>query len=230
MKLTDESLKKVSKIVSTLLRDCRIAGLGSGTTIASILTHLRGMLSKQVIFIPSSMQITLVASKQGLNLNSLQHVDSVDVTIDGADEVDHYVRAIKGGGGALVKERVLSKLSQKYFIIVDESKISPKIGLKSKIPVEFHRDTYPLVFRELRERGLKPRLRTDNKGYPKISESGNYIFDVEVSGETSPKELLDDLRKIPGVIDVGIFLKNEITKILICRFNGEVTELRGEKL
>lgn len=223
------ALNKSSERVIKELTECKVVGLGSGRTISYILKKIKKKLKKDLVFVPSSKQIELIASRIGLRMVSPDYINSIDLTIDGADEVDFRAYAIKGGGGALLTERLLAFISRRYILVVDESKLSRKIGLKSRVPVEFIPSAYPLVKRVLENKKLDFIFRLDDKGYPKLSESGNYLFDVRIMRKSQPEQILDELRKIPGVVDVGIFLKNEISKILVGKFNGEVIEIKGGK-
>ena len=226
------ALKAASKEILTYLEGCRVVGLGSGGTISYILEQVNSWIKARSLgltFIPSSLQIMLKAQSLGLNLVSINHVDSIDLTIDGADEADLHARAIKGGGGALIRERILAHMSKKYILVIDESKLSEKIGLKAMVPLEVIPDALQLISSQLRRGGFNFKLRLDEKGYPRLSEAGNLVVDVKLPLELKPENFLEYARIIPGVIDVGIFLSNEITEIVVGKSSGEIRKIEGGK-
>ncbi len=204
------------------VRDNQTIGLGSGSTVATALQHISKRVMGEdlkVSFVPSSLQITLKAEELGLRLVSMGETETVDWAIDGADEVDADLRLVKGGGGALLRERILANLSDHYLVLVGEEKLSNVIGEKAYIPVELAPQALSLVRRELRGSSLRFLLRTDRKGYPNITEGGNLIVDVKPPESYGPEELYDSLRRIPGVLEVGIFLE-EADEVLVGRADG----------
>ncbi len=204
------------------VRNRQTIGLGSGSTVATVLPQISRRLKEQgfkVSFVPSSLQIALKAEELGLHLLPLGETDKVDWTVDGADEVDADMRLVKGGGGALLRERILANLSDHYLVLVGEEKLSEVIGEKVSIPIELAPQALSLVRKKLKQENLKFSLRTDDKGYPRITESGNIIIDMKPPKSYDPEKLYDRLKKIPGVLEVGIFLE-EADEVLIGRSDG----------
>ena len=228
---TRRALDSLIPLIEQRIKNCKVIGLGSGRTVAYLLGKLSEELDlSQLTFVPSSRQILLVAKRIGLKMTSYDTITSVDLTIDGADEVDSEPKVIKGGGGGLIGERSLSYLSSKYVIVVDESKLSSRLGFKSHLPMEVNVHALPMVLRYLDRKGLKYSLKVDERGFPKLSQSGNYLVELLLSNITIDRSFISSLRNFPGVVDVGVFFREEITEVLIGGFDGSVKILSGDKI
>lgn len=213
------------------LRDGQIVGLGSGSTVAAFLPIAAETIKERnmdLFFVPSSTQILLKTKNLNLSLRALEHVDKVDWAIDGADEVDSRLRLVKGGGGALVKERILAHLADHYLIIIDEEKISSSIGESSPIPVEAVPPAHRLLDSWLRLRRLSFTIRVDHRGYPILTENGNVLLDVRLPKGYSPEAFYQDVRVLPGVVDVGLFL-DEADEVIVGRTDGTVERMIRER-
>jgi len=211
LKDNEENLAKVidemANNVAHNIPDGSIIGLGSGSTVAIFVLKL-GKISenKEHIFgvIPSSLQIQIQAEEVGLNILSPKMIPSIDITIDGADQIDEKYNLIKGGGGALYKERVLLNAAKKSIILADESKYAKK--LCKSIPIEVSFFARKFVLEELIRIGGKPILRILDKDYPFTTENGNLIIDTDFGVIEKPEILRSEIVNIAGVIDVGIFI------------------------
>ncbi|MFQ5710359.1 MAG: ribose 5-phosphate isomerase A [Candidatus Geothermarchaeales archaeon] len=220
-----------AKEAAKRLKDKQIVGLGSGSTVAQFLKFAAKTIEKRdldVSLVPSSSQITLEAKKLNLPLRDLRYVNRVDWAVDGADEVDPKLRLVKGGGGALVKERILAHLAGYYLIVVDEGKVSTSIGEKALIPLETTPHACALVGSRLKSKGFDYTLRTNERGYPIITENGNTILDVRMPSDYSPEDFFLEFRIFPGVLDVGIFL-DEADEILVGRADGTTEKMLREE-
>lgn len=195
-------------------------GLGTGSTVEVMIQELSKEIKKglNIKCISTSNRTTKYANTYGIIIHEFDSVSRVDLTIDGADEVDPYLRGIKGGGGALLYEKIVAYNSDKNIWIVDDSKLVNKLG-NFPLPVEvipFAARKLLLKFESMR---LNPVLRrADNKNF--ITDSGNYIIDCRIGEIESPKELEMNLKMIPGVVEVGLFI--DIADYVIIGYNERV--------
>ncbi len=188
------------------LRRTPIIGLGSGRTATKVLKELGKRFNEKgikPIGIPTSAQIKLEVSDYFLISEPI--FDLLDVVIDGADQVSSFNGyIIKGGGGALTKERIVWEISKERHVFVSPEKVVNK--LDHPLPIEFLPFAYTFVKNKIIKLGLKPNLRVDQRGYPFITENGNYIFDVIYSESYDLKSAYEDMIRTPGVLDVGLFI------------------------
>jgi ribose 5-phosphate isomerase A len=185
----------------------QIIGLGSGKTVADFVSQVGNSSSKDSLrFIASSLQIKLQAEQYNLRITDENKVMDVQVLVDGADQVDSEYHMIKGGGGALFREKILFKAARKLVILADIGKYVN--NLDRAVPVEVHPFARALFNREIKNFGIRViecRLRFLEKGFPFFTENGNVIFDVEFESIRSVKTMETDIKSIPGVIEVGLF-------------------------
>ncbi len=188
------------------LKRTPIIGLGSGRTASKVLKELGKRLNDKgikPIGVATSAQIKFEVSD--FFLISEPIFDTLDVVVDGADQVSSYNGyVIKGGGGALTKERIVWEISKERHVFVSKEKVVEK--LDHPLPLEFLPFAYTLVKSKILKLGLTPNLRVDARGYPFITENGNYIFDINYPESYDLKGLYEDLVKTPGVLDVGLFI------------------------
>jgi ribose 5-phosphate isomerase A len=187
-----------------------ILGLGTGSTawfaLEEIGRRIREGRLQRIIGIPSSIKTTMDAQKFGIPLGSLDEYPEIDLTIDGADEVDPDLNVIKGGGGALLREKILAQNSHRFIIIVDESKLSPVLGVKSVVPVEvIPFGSYP-VLKYLKILSANAKLRFDEKNEPFQTDQGNFIIDCKFEKLSQPDELAAKLKEKAGIVEHGLFL------------------------
>jgi ribose 5-phosphate isomerase A len=182
-----------------------IIGLGSGRAIAKIVNLLPLSIIENCKFICTSLQIKIEAERKKLNIVDESLIPFLDIVIDGADQIDSKFFMIKGGGGALFREKILYYSSKKTIIVGDVSKF---VSLFSRsVPLEilpFGR-TATIPFLD-KLKGL-PILRTLERGYPYITENGNLILDVMFSDYSNVLQLDTELKKIPGIIETGFFIR-----------------------
>lgn len=189
------------------VRSGMVVGLGSGST-ASIAIRLIGELVRagtEVIGIPTSRDSEILARSVGIRIGELRDHPEVDVTIDGADEVDPALNLIKGLGGALVREKIVAAHTKKEIIVVDDSKLVDHLGQKAPLPVEIVQFSYEATMRRLARFGCVPELRTrDGRAF--VTDNGNYIADCRFPRIDDPARLEADLNLVPGVVDNGLFV------------------------
>ncbi len=201
-----------------------IVGLGSGSTVAELVKKISTLPNKDnFFFIPTSIQIKMIAENAGLKFTDESKIYNLDLVIDGADQIDNNLNMIKGGGGALFKEKILMYSSKERIIIADSNKFVPEFNLP--IPIEVHPFARSIVTKRLESMEIlqsknnngnlmsaKPIIRTIQKGYPFITENGNIILVTEFSGIDSIEKAEQEIKNIPGVIEVGLFARKNNTQ------------------
>ncbi|HEY7202870.1 MAG TPA: ribose-5-phosphate isomerase RpiA [Methylomirabilota bacterium] len=207
--------------------DGALIGLGSGHTAAAFVRALgrRVRDGLRVRGVPTSVATERLAREVGVPLATLDE-GVLDLTVDGADEVDPRLDLIKGYGGALVRERIVAAAARRVIILVEGEKLVPVLGRRGRLPVEVIPFATPLVMRELAERGCRPTLRTVD-GNTFVSDNGNWIIDCAVRAIEAPASLAGELRAIPGVVESGLFLG--MAELVLVAEAGRIRELgRGE--
>jgi ribose 5-phosphate isomerase A len=222
----DNSGKALEAMVEKLaleMQDGSLIGLGSGSTVAAFARRLGQRAEKEKLHfsvVPSSLQIQIIAEKYlRFMVMPSTMIPNIDITVDGVDQIDEKFRMIKGGGGALYRERVLLQAANKRVILADETKHVKQ--LYRSVPVEtsfFARDFTESMLLKM---GGKPKLRSLEKGYPFITENGNVIFDTDFGTIEEPETLRADIKSIAGVIEAGIFL-NECDVLYQANQDGSV--------
>jgi ribose 5-phosphate isomerase A len=157
--------------------------------------------------VATSIQIKIEAERVGLRISDESDV-GIDVVFDGADQIDSDFNMIKGGGGALFREKVLISAANRVVILADVTKFVTR--LSRPIPIEIHKFARSFLHKRLKEIGGDPKLRTIEKGYPYITENGNLILDTSFSSLGSLRSKEIDLKSIPGVAEVGLFTSVDI--------------------
>jgi ribose 5-phosphate isomerase A len=181
-------------------------GLGSGRAASAFVRALGARVRDglQVRGVPTSEGVARLARELGVPLCGLDE-GIVDLTVDGADEVDPRLDLIKGYGGALVRERIVAAASRRVVILVGREKLVPVLGARGRLPVEVIPFGAPLALRELADLGCRPALRVVD-GRPFVTDNGNWIVDCGVRPIEAPAAFVRDLRALPGVVDAGLFL------------------------
>jgi len=187
-----------------------VVGLGYGSTAIHALRLIgelirRGAL-KGIQAIPTADLIAEEARRVGIPLTSLEDHPRIDVTIDGADEVDPTLNLIKGGGGALLREKIVAQASSLNIIVVDEQKLSPVLGTNFDLPVEIIPFGRRSMEEYLRSLGAESQLRTKTDGTPFVTDSGNYILDSHFGPIDDPYALSAELKNKAGIVEHGLFL------------------------
>jgi ribose 5-phosphate isomerase A len=202
-------------------------GLGSGTTAEAFVELLAPKVraGQKLLCVPSSERTATLARKLGITLSSLDDLAPLDLTIDGADEADRNLDLIKGGGGMLLREKIVASASKKMLVIADESKLVPRLG-KFPLPVEISEFGHKAVARHLAEvcagLGYKnvPLTLRQKDGAPFKTDSGNLIYDCAFGAIQNAAKLAAALEAIPGVVEHGLFIG--IATTLLIAGPGEV--------
>jgi ribose 5-phosphate isomerase A len=192
------------------VKDGFVIGLGSGTTAAYAIREIGRQIQRdklKVLGVPSSHQAYILALESGIPITTLDEHPQLDLTIDGVDQIDKKLNMIKGLGGALTREKIVSTVSKKNIRIIDETKLTEKLGTNHAVPIEILPFSLTLVKSKALKLGGKPVLR-EGKGKigPAITDNGNFILDVDFGPIDNPKELDTRLKSIPGVIETGLFV------------------------
>jgi ribose 5-phosphate isomerase A len=200
-----------------------VVGLGHGSTAILAVQKIGELLKegnlKGIIGIPCSIAIQDEAEKLGIPLGTLDEHPIVDVTIDGADEVDEDLNLIKGGGGALLREKLVAKASKREIIIVDESKLSSQLGTKYALPIEVSPAMWQEQVEFIQSLGGKPTLRGLQDGEAFHTDSGNYILDCDFGPIDDPPDLAKVLQQRDGIVEHGLFL-GLVTDLIVAGPNG----------
>lgn len=183
-------------------------GLGTGRAAEAFVRALgaRVRTGLHVRGVPTSEATAALALELGIRLVTLEEVGRLDATFDGADEVDSNLDAIKGYGGALVREKVVAASSDRLYILVGDEKLVEHLGQRGKLPVEVLPFARSLAERRMAELGCKGRVRTTEAGETYLTDNGNLILDAEVDRIDDPAALDRDLLAIPGVLGTGLFV------------------------
>ena len=203
----DDAIKALSEDALKLVKNHQIIGLGSGRAATAFVKSLSLLVKKKKLnirCIPTSLQIKLEAEKGKLHLMDTV-LDKIDIVFDGADQIDKGKNLIKGGGGALLRENILISAAKKVIIMADDSKFVTNFN--RDVPVEVHPLARNTVIKAISKIGGKPSIRTLDRGYPFVTENGNIILDCNFGVIKKPKLLQENIKKISGVLEVGIFTR-----------------------
>lgn len=207
--------KEVGEKAIEFINDGMIVGLGTGSTVYYFISKL-GELVQQGLSIkgvPTSKQTEKLARELGIPLVSFHQIEQIDVAIDGADEVDFDLNLIKGGGGALLREKIIAKAAKTFIVVADSQKNVETLGT-FPLPIEVVPFGFEMTMKYIRELGGNPTLR-QRRGTPFITDNGNYIIDSSFQEINQPEELEKNLNLLPGVVDNGLFVGIADTVITI---------------
>ncbi|MGQ0812214.1 MAG: ribose-5-phosphate isomerase RpiA [Nitrospiraceae bacterium] len=189
------------------VRDGMVVGLGTGSTAKHVVVGLgvRVRAGLKIRGVPTSLETAELARKNGIQLIEHEHHWAVDVAIDGADQVDPQLNLIKGGGGALLKEKIVASAARQFIVVVDYTKRVPGLGRSFPLPIEVVPFGWGNTAQQIEVLGGKAILRERN-GQIVVTEAGHYILDLHVERIDRPAELEAQLARIPGVVESGLFV------------------------
>lgn len=195
-----------AEAAAELVQDGMRVGLGTGSTVAFLLPALarRGLTGLRCT--ATSDATAQEARRLGLPVEPFDALDRLDLTIDGADEVDPDMNLIKGGGGALLREKIVAQASRREIIVVDESKLSRKLGSQRVLPVEVLAFGWRSQARYLESLGARVDVRHNDNGAPFVTDSGNLIMDCDFGPIGDPVGLAAHLSGRAGIVEHGLFL------------------------
>ncbi len=212
---SEQDPKQVSgTYAANLVQDGMAVGLGTGSTARFAILRLGERVKEglNIVAIPTSEASAKLATELGIKLVGFNDVTHLDITIDGADEIDGNFYMLKGGGGALLREKVVASLTKRQVCIVDPNKSVEKLG-KFPLPVEVVKFGWEVVARCIEAMGGKYTVRQrDGQSY--VTDNGNYILDCDFYPIENPPELEKALKMLPGVVEVGLFINLAHTLIM----------------
>ncbi|ACB39128.1 ribose 5-phosphate isomerase A [Pyrobaculum neutrophilum] len=205
-----------------------VVGLGSGTTAREFIKALGELGPRDVALVATSVDSELLAVEVGLGdrLRPLWAVDRIDIAVDGADEVTEEKILLKGRGGALLREKVVDYMAERFLVLIEEHKLVQHIPARNPIPIEVVPWAWRSVARAVEAKfGGTAKLRQDGaKLGPALTDNGNYLLDWTPPGPVEPS-LEEELKLIPGVVENGIFSKRRDATVLVARGDGTLKVL-----
>ncbi|SDB41748.1 ribose-5-phosphate isomerase [Streptococcus henryi] len=223
-----EELKKIAGVTAAqYVKDGMIVGLGTGSTAYYFVEEIGRRVNEeglQVVGVTTSSQTTAQAESLGIPLKSVDDIDVIDVTVDGADEVDTAFNGIKGGGGALLMEKIVATPTKEYIWVVDESKMVEKLGA-FKLPVEVVQYGAERIFRQFEAKGYKPSFR-EKDGVRFVTDMKNYIIDLDLGVIENPVTFGNELKAMTGIVEHGLF-NGMVNKVIVAGKDGvEILEAK----
>ena len=207
----EEAKKRVALEAVKHVKDDFIVGLGSGSTAAYVIQEIGEKIRLEglrILGVPTSHQAMMLAVHCGVPLTTLNEHPQLDLAIDGADQIDRELNLIKGGGGALTREKIVASAAKQFIIVADETKLVERLGTNHTIPIEVLPFALPTVMVKMRELGGEPVLREGGgKVGPLVTDNGNFVVDVDFGSVVDVRELDLKLKLIPGVIETGLFFE-----------------------
>ncbi len=197
-----------------------VIGLGTGTTVAYTIAHLGQRIVDEGLSIrgvPTSYQSLLLAIEHGVPIVSLYEHPTLDLALDGADQVDPHLTVLKGGGGSHTREKIVARAAQRVILAVDSSKLAPH--LHRPVPLEVLPFAYPVVSAELTKMNATGTLRRSDDYRVFITDQGNFIVDADFGVIQHPERLAKDLSVIPGVVEHGIF--TNVSEVHVARADAK---------
>lgn len=222
--MSDPNVAKsvAAKMAAALVEDGMCLGLGSGSTFLLVVEELARRIRDEglkISGVPTSSGTEKAALTAGISIVSLEDVGELDLAIDGADEIDPQKNMIKGGGAALVREKIVAAAAREMVVVVDENKLVDTLGKAFALPIEVMAFGVRQAEAAIAKTGCEPVLRRKD-GEPLITDNGNYIIDCNYGGIDDPAALHDRLNALPGVLDNGLFV-GMAGRILVGHQNGQ---------
>jgi ribose 5-phosphate isomerase A len=220
----DEEKEAAAQASLRFVQDGQIVGLGTGTTAAHFIKLLaeRVKTGLKIRGIPTSERSGKLAMSLGIPLTTLDEFQEIAVTVDGADEVDPQLRLIKGGGGALLREKIIASATRQLVIVADASKQVSRLG-KFPLPVEVIKFAQELVVKKITALGAQVNLRLGTDGKPFITDENNHILDCHFGEIADVDRLARSLSDMPGVVEHGLFIG--MASVVIFAKGKEIVEL-----
>ena len=202
-----DQLQEIARRALDFVADGNAVGLGSGRAATAFIRALGARVEQGLTVrgVPTSLESERLARELRIPLTTLDEISELDVDIDGADEIDPQLGAIKGYGGALLREKIVARASKVLVLLVGDEKLVDKLGSRGKLPLEVVPFGMAATMRHLERLGLKPQPRIKD-GRPFVSDNGNPILDCGIRPIDNPHQLNQAIREIPGVVETGLFL------------------------
>jgi ribose 5-phosphate isomerase A len=222
----DQEKEAAARASLRFIKDGQVVGIGTGSTAAYFIQLLGEQVKNglRVRGIPTSDHSRQQAAALGIPIATLDECPEIDVTVDGADEVDPELRLIKGGGGALLREKIVASASKQVVIIADATKKVPVLG-KFPLPVEVIKFAQAVVLRKIEALGARVSLRRLADGKPFLTDENNHILDCSFGQISDVKKLARQLSDMPGVVEHGLFIG--MASVVLVADGSEIVELRA---
>jgi ribose 5-phosphate isomerase A len=220
-------LARIGERAAAEVHEGDIVGLGTAST-ADAMTRALGQRVAEglsITGVTTSERTTALAASLGIPLVSIDDVDTLDLCIDGADEIDPELNVVKGRGGALLWEKLTARRAKRYIIIASNEKLVRHLGTRLPLPVEIIPHGWKHTSESLLPLGLQPKLRTSASGVPYVTDGGHYIVDCETGGIENPSELARSIKSLTGVVEHGLFI-DMVDLALTVDEAGEIDEIR----
>jgi ribose 5-phosphate isomerase A len=203
----DQEKQTAARAAAELVEPGSIVGLGSGSTATWAIRFLgeRVRDGLKIVGIPTSQRTKQLAEQLGIPLATLDEYPQIDIDIDGADEIDPQLNLIKGGGGALLREKIIASASRRFIVVGDSSKQVAHLG-KFPLPVEVIPFAWSLISKRIAAFGAQVSLRGSANANPYVTDEGHHILDCTFGEIADPPALAEKLRAIPGVVEHGLFI------------------------
>lgn len=203
----DAARNLAKEAVRRFVKGDQVIGLGSGPMAAAIVRQMAEAKNKEALeCVATSYQIKLEAQCSGLKIVGEGRIPDIDVVFDGADEIDSNLDMIKGGGGALLREKIIHSAAKKIVIAAESDKFVP--AFRWPVPIEVHPFAVSEVRKKLKEAGGQPRQRMLKEGYPYVTENGNFVLDTKFDSISGAASREKELKNIAGVLEVGLFTRH----------------------
>jgi ribose 5-phosphate isomerase A len=214
MSNVDQVKKVAGERAADFVRDGMTIGLGTGSTVYFTILRIGELVRDglRVRAVPTSKQTESIAIEQSIELCTFADVERLDLTIDGADELNPQLDLIKGGGGALLREKLVAAASDRLIIVADESKYVETLG-SFPLPVEVIPFAWQTTARRIEKLNIQPNLR-QIAGEPFVTDNGNYILDCRCGPIANPPELHKTLKTLTGVVETGLFVAMAKTAVI----------------
>lgn len=209
------------------VRDGMTVGLGTGSTAYYAIERIGSLVKEgyELLGVATSIETERLAKEFRIPTASIDEVDGIDLTIDGADEVDPEMRLIKGMGGALLREKIIASASHCEIIAVDDSKLVRVLGTRTPLPVEVIPFGHKRTKASLERLGCAAVLRGGDEPYR--TDNGNYTYDCRFGGIENPEEMEQEINMIPGVVENGLFI-GLVTRVVVGTEKGPTVIERGQ--
>jgi ribose 5-phosphate isomerase A len=203
-----QRLDRLARYVASIVPNNATVGLGSGSTAEMVVRALGERVREGLAIsgVPTSRRTADLAASCGINLLDFSEVETLDLGIDGADEISPQLDLVKGKGGALLYEKLVALACKRFVVVASSEKLVDRLGTRLPLPVEIVPFGSEKTAARVRTLGLEPTLRCGIQGAPFVTDGGHYILDCETGPLKAPAELAQVLKSTPGVVDHGLFI------------------------
>src|ERR1700757_3487848 len=222
----DQEKEAAARASLRFVKDGQVVGLGTGSTAAYFIKLLGEQVKNglRIRGVSTSLRLGELAQSLGIRLTTLDECQEIAVTVDGADEVDPQLRLIKGGGGALLREKIVASATRQMVVVADATKQVQRLG-KFPLPVEVIKFAQALVAKRSSALGAQVQLRTGAAGKPFMTDENNHILDCHFGQIQNPDVLARQLSDMPGVVEHGLFIG--LASVVLFARGSEIVELKA---